>query len=72
MIVLGDVIGRTGYCARRVFGTNTHRPSINRLLDGRSEGTMKLDLSRRSQDRQMQRLGGQLCKDQFQADWINV
>ena len=72
LITLGDALGRTGYCARRVLGTNTHRPSINHLVDGRSEGTTKLDLLRHSQDRQMQRLGGQLGKDQFQADRINV
>src|SRR5713101_5027330 len=32
LIILGDVTGRTGYCARRVLGTNTHRPSINHLI----------------------------------------
>src|SRR5882672_10383674 len=29
VILLGDMIVRTGCCARRVLGTNTHRSSIN-------------------------------------------
>jgi hypothetical protein len=32
VIILGDGIGHTGCCARRVLVTNIHRPSMNHLI----------------------------------------